>query len=253
MNIISIINQKGGVAKTTTAAALGEGIRRAYKKKVLFVDLDPQGNLSFTLQADPGADNAFTVLQSPETIKGAIRKGREDVITSSPQLAGADNVFTFTGKEYRLKEALEGVSGEYDYCIIDTPPALGILTVNALTAADAVIIPVQADIYSLQGLLQLNATIETIRKYTNPRITLSGVLLTRYNARAVLSRDLSEVLQETAQTLHTRVYRATIRECISVKEAAYMRSSIYDYASTSNGAKDYLDFVQEFMEQEIKR
>ncbi len=249
MNVIAIINQKGGVAKTTTAEALGEGLA-AFKRKVLLIDLDPQGNLSFSLNARNTGQDAFTVLQNPDTIRDAVQMSRLSLVASTPQLAGADNVFTFTGKEYRLKEALCAVAGDYEYCVIDTPPALGILTVNALTAADEIIIPVQTDVYSMQGIEQLNNTIEAVQRYTNPKLTISGALLTRYNGRGRLSRDIAEIMEETARALHTAVYKAKIRECVALREAAYMQQSIYEYAPNSNAAKDYTEFVKEFIEHE---
>ena len=245
MEVIAVINQKGGVGKSTTALALGAGLSlKGYK--VLFIDLDAQGNLSYTLGASIQGYNAMGVLQRPETIKEEIQHtGQANIIASSTALAGADTLLTETGKEYRLKEALERVKADYDYCIIDTPPALGILTVNALTACKGAVIPAQADIYSLQGIGQLNSTLEAVRKYCNDSFTLKGIVLTRFNKRAVLSRDVADLLEETAKTLNTKLYKTHIRENISIKEAQIQKQSIYKYAPSSNASKDYMELVKE--------
>ena len=155
MNILAVINQKGGVGKSTTAHAIGAGL--ALKGfKTLYIDLDAQGNLSYTAGAESLNITILEVLQKKADITQAIQHTQQgDIVASTPALAGADIIITATGKEYRLKEALKPISGLYDYCIIDTPPALGILTINALTACSGAIIPTQADIYSLQGIGQL--------------------------------------------------------------------------------------------------
>ena len=164
----AIINQKGGVGKSTTAEALGAGLTlKGYK--VLFIDLDAQGNLTYTLGANSKGYNSLDVLTQEATAEAAIQHtDRGDIIPSTPALAGADTAITSTGKEYRLKEALEPLKKSYDFIVIDTPPALGILTINALTACTGAVIPAQADIYSLQGISQLNQTIETVRGIATP-------------------------------------------------------------------------------------
>lgn len=244
---IAVINQKGGVGKSTTALAIGAGLLLK-GKRVLFIDLDAQGNLSYTLQARTQGYNAMGVLQRPETITAEIQHTEQgDIIASSPALTGADTVITETGKEYRLREALERCSGNYDYCIIDTPPALGILTVNALTACNGVIIPAQADIYSLQGISQLNSTIQTVKKYCNPKLEIMGIVLTRYNARSIISREVAEMIAETALQLDTKVYSTKIRECTALKEAQAVKRDIYRYAPRSNATADYTALVAEIL------
>ena len=177
--VIAVINQKGGVGKSTTAQAIGQGLfLKGYK--VLFVDLDAQGNLSYSLDAKQTNLTSLEVLTRQATAKEVIQKTETgDIMPSSLQLSGADLMLTQMGKEYRLKEALEPLKKSYDYIIIDTPPALGILTVNALTACTGVIIPAQADIYSLQGIGQLNNTIDAVKKYCNKDLILKGIVLTR--------------------------------------------------------------------------
>ena len=133
----------------------------------------------------------------------------------------------------------------YDYIIIDTPPALGLLTLNALTAADEVIIPCQADIFSLHGMAQLRDTIATVREYTNPKIRIGGILLVRHNPRTVLSRDISATVAEAAESLGTKVFKRTIRECVALREAQLNKVDIFTYKMDTNAAMDYFEFVGE--------
>ena len=247
MEVIAIVNRKGGVGKTATAQALGAGL---IKKgcSVLYIDLDSQTNLTYGLGADAGGLSSMDVLAGDATAQEAIQHTQQgDVIAGAEALAVADAAIDGTGKEYRLKEALEGL--QYDYCIIDTPAALGTLTVNALTAADSVIIPVQAEVYSLQGIGQLSKTIETVKKYCNRNLYIRGILITRYNGRAIISRDMQANLEDAAQQLKTRLYSTPIRECVSIKEAQASQQDIYSYAPRSNAAKDYAAFLEEFMER----
>ena len=249
MQTVAVINQKGGVGKSTTALAVGAGlILRGFK--TLFIDLDAQGNLTYTLEATIQDKNVLEVLQAPKTIKERIQCTKHgDIVASSPSLAGADTLITQTGKEYRLREALEVIAGEYDYCIIDTPPALGILTINALTACTGLIIPSQADTYSLQGISQLSSTIEAVRRYCNSALSIMGVVLTRFNGRSIIRREVAEMLERTAEQLHTKLYKARIRECTAIVEAQAMRQSIYEYALKSNAAADYEALVNEILEE----
>lgn len=243
--VIAVINQKGGVGKSTTAQAIGQGLfLKGYK--VLFVDLDAQGNLSYSLDAKQTNLTSLEVLTRQATAKEVIQKTETgDIMPSSLQLSGADLMLTQMGKEYRLKEALEPLKKSYDYIIIDTPPALGILTVNALTACTGVIIPAQADIYSLQGIGQLNNTIDAVKKYCNKDLILKGIVLTRFNKRAVLSRDVADLLEETAQTLHTKLYKTHIRETVAIKEAQIKKACLFSYAPKSNASIDYMNLINE--------
>ena len=251
MEVIAVINQKGGVGKTTTVNAIGEGLTlRGYK--ALYIDLDAQGNLSYTLGAATSGLTAMDLLQGKPAQATIQRTEAGDIIASSPALAGADTIITTTGKEYRLKEALEPLSGLYDYCIIDTPPALGILAVNALTACTGAIIPAQADIYSLQGISQLHNTIETVKRYCNPALIIKGIVLTRYNSRAVISREVAEMIRQAAGQLQTKLYTAKIRECTAIKEAQATQQSIYSYAPRSNAAADYTALTDEILGKGVK-
>ena len=146
------------------------------------------------------------------------------------------------------KESLESILETYDYCILDCPPALGVLTINALTACNSVIVPAQADIYSLQGIGQLVQTINTVHRYTNRDIIIKGLLITRYNARAVLSRDMTDLLEDTAEQLNSKLYKTKIRECIALKECQASKQDIFIYNPKSNAAADYTAFVDEVLE-----
>lgn len=249
--VLAIINQKGGVGKSTTAEALAAGLTlRGYH--TLTVDLDAQGNTSYTLGAKQDGITALDLLLRRAAAQDAIQhtKDNVDVIAASKSLAGADGYITETGKEYRLKEALETAVGLYDYIIIDTPPALGILTINALTACNGVIIPAQADIYSLQGIEQLEATMEPVKKYCNPSLQVEGILLTRFNPRSILSRQVANAAKALAQRLGGKLYKATIREAVAIKEAQINQQSIFAYAPKSKVAKDYARFIDELLGEE---
>lgn len=250
MRTIAVANRKGGVGKTTTAAALVSGLTlKGYR--VLAVDLDAQRNLTSTMQARSDSKTALGVLTGDITAREAIRHTDSgDIIPASKALSGADATLTETGKEYRLKESLELVSGEYDYCIIDCPPALGILTVNALTAADGVVIPAQADIYSLEGIEDLQETIQPVKRYCNAGLTIEGILLTRYSSRSVLSRDVTTIAEQLAEKLGTTVFKTTIREAVAVKEAQISQESLFSYAPKAKVTEDYRAFVDEILERE---
>ena len=248
MKIISVVCRKGGVGKTATAHTLGAGlIKRGFT--VLYVDLDSQANLTFGLGADPSGYGSMDMLTGKATALEAIKQtDHGDVITAYEDLAGADFILKAAGKEYRLKKALEGL--DYDYCVIDTPAQLGILTVNALTASNITVIPVQADIYSLQGIGQLHKTIEAVKGRSNKALEVRGILITRYNARAIISQDMQSNLEGMASQLGTKLFKTPIRECTAIKEADACRQDIFTYAPKSNAALDYDAFINEFMEGE---
>lgn len=243
--IIAVVNRRGGVGKTATAHALGAGLILK-GNKVLFVDLDSQSNLSYDLGVTKPDISAMDVLTGEVTAEQAIlHTPQGDLIPASEDLATADTAITGTGKEYRLQEALQPLKEMYDYIIIDTPPALGTLTVNALTACAGAIIPAQAEIHSLQGIGLLNDAIEAVKKYCNRDLYIKGIVITRYNGRAVLSKDMRDNLEAIAAQLHTKVFKEPIRECISIKEAQAAQQSIFEYAPRSNAARDYMALIDE--------
>lgn len=251
MKVITVINQKGGVGKSTTANALAAGL--ATKKRVLAVDLDGQGNLTF-ISGATSTGGAAAILQDPSRTASEIIKADEyDLIPSGDALTAADIVITGARKQYHLHEALHTIKGNYDYCIVDTPPALGILTVNALTAANGIIIPAAADILSMQGVSQLTQTITTLKTGSNSALNIYGILLTRHNPRTILTRDMSDIFAGIAKELDTKLFKATIREATAIKEAQAMRQSIFKYAPKSKVAADYRAFVKEVKKELDKR
>ena len=247
--IFAIINQKGGVGKSTTAHAIGAGLSlKGYK--VLFIDLDAQSNLSYTLGAVNKKISSLDILTCVSTAEQAIQTTEQgNIIPASTSLAGADAIITTTGKEYRLKEAIAPLKNRFDYIIIDTPPALGILTINALTACTGVIIPAQADIYSLQGISQLQGTIQAVRQYCNHDLKVKGIVLTRYSNRSILSREVAEMIEDTAHRLNTKLYKTAIRECIAIKESQVNQQNIFAYARKSNASADYEALINEIIER----
>ena len=250
--IIAITNQKGGVGKSTTAEALAEGLILK-KKKTLLIDLDAQGNISSNRGTSPDKPTIYEVLTKQCTSAEAIQpcEGRSDVLAASINLARLDVELVATGKEYRLKEQLAVIIPLYDFIIIDTPPSLGVLTVNALTASNSVIMPTQADLFSLHGIMQLTNTLEAIRAYTNPGLALAGILLTRHNTRSILSRDMTDTAREIARQMGTFLYDTVIREAVAIKESQANQQSIYQYAPKSNAAADYTAFTAEFLKRSV--
>ena len=249
MESIAVINQKGGVAKTTTAHAIAAGLaKEGYR--VLMVDLDGQQSLTTVTGAKAGGYTALEILtRKAKAAQAVVRTDSGDIIPASDGLGAADTLLKETGREYRLKEALKPVSKEYDYCVIDCPPSLGILTINALTAATTCIVPAQADFLSLQAIGQLQQTIKAVRSYTNRDLKVKGIVITRYSSRAVLSRDAVDMIEAKARDLNTKVFETKIRECVSLKEAQAVRQSIFDYAPRSNGAKDYKALIEEIIKE----
>lgn len=249
--IIAVANQKGGVTKSTTSMALAAGLKlKGYH--VLLVDTDPQCNASDTYRAKiEGEATLYDVMKEGCPATEAIQTTPYgDILPCDPLLKEAEQTFTQMGKEFILRERLEPIAGDYDYIIIDTPPTLGVLLANALTAANSVLIPITPDRYSLQGLSQLRETLQTIRKYTNPTLTVSGLLVTKYNGRTVLARDINEDLPSIAEMLGTKVFDSKIRESIAVREAQAARLVLFEYAPSSTTAQDYTAFTDEFVRTE---
>ena len=244
--ILTVTQQKGGTGKTTTAHAIGAGIARR-GGKVLFLDLDPQGNLSYTMNADTSQPGALEILTRQTEAAAAIQHTPQgDIIPAGQSLATAEMTLTQTGKEHRLAEALKPLQRAYTHIIIDTPPALGTLTINALTVADDVIIPCLADAYSIQATGQIADTIATVKQYCNPRLKIAGLLITRYNPRQILTRDTAGLLERAAAALKTKVFQTRIRETVTIREAQARQTDIFTYAPKSNAAADYAAIVKEY-------
>lgn len=246
MRIISVANQKGGTAKTSTAHALVTGA--AYKgKRSLAIDFDPQGNLSFIMGADANRAGAYELMKQQAKAAHIVQyTSQGDIIPASLNLAAADTEFSGKpGRDFFLQAALEPLQDAYDVVVIDTPPTLGTLLVNALTASDEVIIPMNADILSLQGLYQLAETISQVKSFCNKGLKVTGILLTRYSGRTVLARDIKETIEAKCAELGIPLLNTVIRDGVAVREAQTTQESLFAYAPNSNPAKDYLQLFDE--------
>lgn len=244
MITVAFTNEKGGVAKTTTAQNMGADLkRRGYR--VLFVDLDAQANLTYAMNAERTAGGSMAMLLGePETVQ---QVSQGDIIAGSKALATADLQLTKIGKEYRLREALAKYADIYDFCIIDTAPALGILTINALTAADTVVVPVRADIFSLTGIDDFAETLTTVKKYCNPALDIAGIVLTQLR-RVSLANEIQELLAGYAAQLGTKVFTTAFPSRVAVQEAQATRQSIFEYAPTSGTAQLFTKATQELLD-----
>lgn len=255
--ILTITGQKGGISKTTCAQNIGAGLaKRGYK--TLLIDLDAQANLTLAsgLKNAEIAGTAFELLQDKSDVKAvdciAELSDNLYILPASLKLSQADFAITGIGKELRLKKALKPIKDIYDFVVIDTPPSLGILTVNALTTADKVIIPAQADLFSLEAIKQLYGNLQLIKEYYNPALTIEGILLARYASRNVLTQNLTEQFKTLADSIKTKVFEDSIREAIAVKESQTSRQSIFDYAPNSNVAGDFMGVVDEIIKDTVR-
>lgn len=243
MQIITIGNQKGGTAKTVTAAAIAQA-GAAHGLKVLAIDLDPQANLSFTLKADTGHKGSYELLEG-EPARKTIQDSPQgiSVIASSRNLAA---VKTTTGSAKRLQKALQPIKSIYDLIVIDTPPTAGELLYNALQASTGLIIPLQAEIFGLQGLYQITDAAKQFSK-SNPQLTIKGFVLTRYNSRSSLAKVMKHNIEAMAAELDIPCL-AEIREGIAIQEAITLQKSIFDYAPKAKPVQDYETLFKKIME-----
>lgn len=253
MKTVSIINQKGGVGKTTTASSLSAGlVRRGFR--CLTIDSDPQGNLTASIGIDTEESATLDDLMSGRNnLEEVLKRGTVlgDFIPCSLSLADADRRFTQFASFRILKKILSAVEDRYDYCVIDSPPSLGILSLNALIASDAVIVPVNAAAFSIQGINALVRVIEEVRS-ENPGIYIMGILITRFNGRTVLSKDVVDVLNTIASNLDTKVFVSKIRQGVAVEAAQADHLDIFTAAPRSGVAKDYESFITEFLEEDAR-
>ncbi len=248
--IISLLNHKGGVGKTTSAVNIGAGLVEL-GKKVLLVDLDPQANLTLS----------FGIPRQPVTIYEAMRgeselqpfkiKNNLDIVISTLDLSGVEmELSNEAGREYILREVFDPLVDNYDFIILDCPPSLGLLTLNALTCSNYVIIPLQTEFLALQGLAKIKQVIDKVKFRLNKDLEIGGVVATMYDARKVLSRDVVETI---LKYFGEKVFKTYIRDNVALAEAPAQQKDIFTYSPKSSGAEDYLNLCKEIVERMGKK
>lgn len=251
--IVSISNQKGGVGKTTTAVNLGASLAVA-EKRTLLVDLDPQGNASSGVGVSPNQATSYEFMLGGASIGECVHNTHVpflDVLPTDRRLSGAEvELVTEDNREGYLKKALEPLRGRYEFIIIDTPPSLGMLTLNALTASDSVLIPIQCEYYALEGLSQLLSTVQLVQRSLNPALRLEGVLLTMFDRRLKLSNQVAE---EAIDFFGETVYETKIPRNVRLSEAPSFGKPILLYDVECVGAKSYLELAKEVIAKNEKR
>jgi chromosome partitioning protein len=245
-HVLAFANQKGGVAKTTSTVNLGAALRE-HDLRVLAVDMDPQGNLTMSQGIDTESleKSMYDVLVHRTPIEDVIYERELDVAASTIDLAGAEMALaTMIGRERALQRAVDAVRDRYDYILIDTPPSLGLLTINALTASEGVIVPVQCEYLSLRGLLQLEKTLEMIRENLNPDVRIKGILPTLFDARTHHGKESIEVLRDNFGDL---VFDTVVRKTIKFAEAPVGGTSVLKYDPKGRGAESYRALAREVL------
>lgn len=240
--VIAIINQKGGVGKTTTTFEVCS-IFKSLNYKVLAIDMDPQCSLSSLMKADLKAYSILDVMLGNCEAQHIIQHCKYgDILISNGNLASYEKRFTGKAREYRLKEVIAPLLDQYDYIFIDSPPALGILTVGLLTASDGFVIPAAADIFSLEGIKQINETYKAVKAYTNPDLQIYGVLLTRYNFE--FDKKVYALIYGLCKKLNIELFPTIISESVEVRESLVYSKGLLDYAPKSDAFKSYMLFVK---------
>lgn len=252
MKIISISNIKGGVGKTTTVSVLAVGLaEKGYR--VLMVDSDPQTNLTMCFMKEqtderPSLYHIYSDKKSIDEIKMEI-KDNLDLVIGDFELCNADMQFTKAGRLKMLKKAIQDIDGKYDFVIIDTPPNLGVLSLNAFLASDYVIVPMSADSFSLKGVRLLKETLDDVEDETEKELPVAGILLTRYNSRTNVSKLLEKSLNAAATLLDTELFKSRIRQAVVLQESQIAREDLFTYAANARVTEDYNGFIDEFLER----
>lgn len=248
--IIALANQKGGVGKTTSTLNIGAGLC-LLKRKVLLVDLDPQANLTYSLgiKAYELNKTIYDLLRGETEVEDIITKhGNYDIIPANINLSGAEiELSSVAGREFLLKEHITSLIEKYDYILLDCPPNLGLVTLNGLTTAKEVFIPLQTEFLSLQGLSELMKTIGIVKRRLNPNLEITGVIGTLFDNRKNLNKEIIEKIREY---FDGRLFKTLIRDNIALAEAPSFGKDIFEYKQNSHGAEDYMDLCKEIIEQE---
>ncbi|MCB0557174.1 MAG: ParA family protein [Phaeodactylibacter sp.] len=242
--IFSLLNHKGGVGKTTSAINIGAGLVEL-GKKTLLIDLDPQANLSLSLGATRPPLTIYEALRGESELMPVSVKENMDLVVSTLDLSGAEmELINEAGREFILRELFAPIREEYDFIIIDCPPSLGLLTLNALTSSDFVLIPLQTEFLALQGLAKIKQVIQKVKLRLNKNLHVGGVIATMYDSRKVLNRDVVETIKKYFGEL---VFDTMIRDNVALAEAPSQRKDIFDYSRNSSGAEDYLNLCREIL------
>ena len=246
--IVSLANQKGGVGKTTTAINLGASLA-ACERRVLLVDIDPQANATSGLGLSNNELNSmYPVLTEGLSVKTVIRATALPTLSVAPasvDLVGAEvELIGVEGREFRLRQALEEVAAEYDYILIDSPPSLGLLTINGLAAADSLLVPMQCEYFAIEGIAQLMNTVERVRESLNPKLEIEGIVLTMYDDRVNLARQVAD---EVRSHFGDKVYRTVIPRNVRLGEAPSFGKPIILYDIRSRGSEAYISLAKEFI------
>jgi chromosome partitioning protein len=242
--IISLLNHKGGVGKTTSTINIGAGLVEM-GKRVLLIDLDPQANLSLSLGIPRQPNTIYEALRGESDLEPYNVRENLDVVMSTLDLSGAEmELINEAGREYILKELFEPIREEYDFIIIDCPPSLGLLTLNALGASDYVYIPLQTQFLALQGLAKIKQVIDKVKFRLNKNLEIGGVIATMYDARKILNRDVVDTIKKY---FGEKVFETLIRDNVSLAEAPSQRKDIFNYNRNSIGAQDYMNLCKEIL------
>lgn len=244
--IISVINQKGGVGKTTTVVNLGAALTKL-NKKVLLIDMDPQANLSFHLgySLDKISGSIYNVLKGEKCAKDILVKREEGIhlLPSTLDLSGAEiELINEVGRESILKRSISELINDYDYIFIDCPPSLGLLTLNALTASKEIFIPIQAEFLALYGMSKLLEMIDIVKKRINKELSLTGIIIVMFDKRKNLAKEVVENIKRHFDKI---IFKTYIRENVSLAEAPAHQKTIFEYAKSSYGAYDYFNLAKE--------
>ena len=250
--IVVIANQKGGVGKTTTAISLGATLA-AYERQVLLVDFDPQSNCSSGLgfQDARGGPTSYDLVLGEATVETAAQPTEFPHLTlipATPNLAGAEvELVGMVGREFRLRDALsENQTGAYEFVLVDCPPSLGLLTLNALAAADGLLVPIQCEYFAMEGVSMLMSTVEDVRRFLNPRLTIDGILLTMYDERTNLAQQVADEVREVFGEL---VFETLVPRNVRLAEAPSFGRPIHAYDLRSRGSQAYLELGREYLER----